>query len=144
MSTRIVRCLNCSASIEVEVAGPLARNAKGDEAWLLYELAARAGWQATNQDYKLFVCCPDCIPLCYDPNGRLGFLKDSCLHMMVSQDEELFMGIPDSWWDDPTWLCGNGHVSKRYLKSEKRGSLCLACGEPVKICAPATPERTEA
>jgi hypothetical protein len=56
-------------------------------------------------------------------------------------NEPTFLGIPERWFDDPTWLCTNGHVSKRYLKSELRGDLCLACFEPVHLCDPATEER---
>lgn len=34
---------------------------------------------------------------------------------------------PERWWDDIHWRCENEHVSRRYLKSEERGDLCLAC-----------------
>jgi hypothetical protein len=50
--------------------------------------------------------------------------------------EEMFLGIPERWLDDPTWKCDNGHVSKRFLKSETRGDLCLACLAPVRLCDP--------
>lgn len=33
---------------------------------------------------------------------------------------KFFMGIPERWMDDPTWRCINNHVSKRFLKSEKK------------------------
>ena len=47
---------------------------------------------------------------------------------------ERFMGIPDTWFEPPTWWCKNGHRSKRYLKSEVlRGNVCLACFEPVML-----------
>lgn len=45
--------------------------------------------------------------------------------------EPMFMGFPDAWYEDRHWACVNGHVSTTYLKSEERGSLCLACKEPV-------------
>lgn len=47
-----------------------------------------------------------------------------------------FMGRPERWWEDPTWRCQNEHVSKRYLGSEERGGLCLACQEPVFLSFP--------
>lgn len=50
------------------------------------------------------------------------------------------MGIPDSWYEDPHWQCGNGHVSTRYLKSEEHGAVCLACGKPVCLIEPGTKE----
>jgi hypothetical protein len=54
--------------------------------------------------------------------------------------EPRFMGIPERWLDDPTWLCENGHVSKWYVKSEERGDLCPACRRPVRLCDPDTRE----
>jgi hypothetical protein len=49
----------------------------------------------------------------------------------------MFLGIPERWLDDPTWKCVNGHISKRFLKSEARGcDVCLACGCPVRLCDP--------
>lgn len=58
--------------------------------------------------------------------------------------EPMFQGWPDAWWEDPTWLCVNGHVSKRYLKSEARGmGVCLACQEPVRLVSPDTVEDYE-
>lgn len=50
--------------------------------------------------------------------------------------EPMFLGIPERWLDDPTWKCYNGHISKRYLKSEEYGDLCLACQTPVRMCDP--------
>ena len=48
---------------------------------------------------------------------------------------EMFLSIPDRWYDDPTWRCVNGHISKRYLKTD-RGGTCLACGKPVLLTCP--------
>jgi len=59
-----------------------------------------------------------------------------------AQGAEMFMGRPDRWFADPHWLCGNGHVSVRYLKSEQRGDLCLACLRPVRLTFPEDVERT--
>ncbi len=47
---------------------------------------------------------------------------------------ELFMGLPDAWYDDVTWVCESGHISRRYLKSEALGSnVCLACHKPIVL-----------
>lgn len=43
-----------------------------------------------------------------------------------ARGQEMFMGIPDAWFDDPHWFCINGHVSHRYLRTDT-GSRCLAC-----------------
>ena len=46
--------------------------------------------------------------------------------------EEFFLEIPDSWYEPmPTYGCENGHASRRYLKSEEHGMLCLACGKRI-------------
>jgi hypothetical protein len=33
-----------------------------------------------------------------------------------------FMGIPDEWYEEPHFWCKNGHLSRRYLKSEAKGA----------------------
>lgn len=48
--------------------------------------------------------------------------------------EEFFLDIPDAWYEPiPTYGCNNGHASRRYLKSEERGCLCLECHQPIAI-----------
>ena len=55
---------------------------------------------------------------------------------------ESFLGVPERWLDDPTWKCANGHISKRYLKSEALGqNVCLECRTPVRLCDPNEQER---
>lgn len=50
--------------------------------------------------------------------------------------EDMFLGLPDRWYEDgPHWGCRNGHVSHRYLKTE-RGDKCLACGDWVSLIDP--------
>lgn len=50
---------------------------------------------------------------------------------------EMFLGIPDRWYEKPRWRCRNDHVSTGYLKSEAvGGDLCLKCGEPVNLTFP--------
>jgi hypothetical protein len=39
----------------------------------------------------------------------------------VTAGEEMFMGFPDRWYETPVWGCENGHLSRRYLKSEALG-----------------------
>ena len=46
--------------------------------------------------------------------------------------DEFFFDLPDSWYEPyPTYGCENGHASRRYLKSEEHGALCLACGKRI-------------
>lgn len=59
---------------------------------------------------------------------------------MTQTQTASFMGIPEAWFEDPTWLCLRGHVSERFLKSEVRGALCLACQEPVRMVDPSIEE----
>lgn len=49
---------------------------------------------------------------------------------------QFFLGLPERWLDEPRWRCLNGHVSRRYLKSEEHGDLCLACEQPVRLTFP--------
>ncbi len=52
---------------------------------------------------------------------------------------EFFMDLPDRWYEKPgpKWRCSNGHVSVRYLKSERLGyNACLECFEPVHLTFP--------
>lgn len=53
---------------------------------------------------------------------------------------ELFMGLPDSWYENPTWACSNGHVSSYYIKSSERGAACPACMRRVVMVPPGTTE----
>ena len=50
---------------------------------------------------------------------------------------EIFLDIPEKWFDPTQYGCENGHVSIMYLKSEALGSdVCLACHKPVYIIPP--------
>lgn len=44
-----------------------------------------------------------------------------------------FQGIPETWFDNPTWICENGHLHSSYLKSEILGSICFLCSKPVRL-----------
>ncbi len=61
---------------------------------------------------------------------------------MATETGPFFMGLPDRWFDDVTWRCTNGHISKCFLKSEVKGDLCLACGAAVLITFPEDVEDT--
>ncbi len=49
---------------------------------------------------------------------------------------EMFMGLPDRWYEPTTYGCRGGHVSHAYLKSEESGNVCLECGEGVWLICP--------
>lgn len=56
----------------------------------------------------------------------------------------MFLGIPETWLDDPTYACVHGHVSKFILRSETRGDLCLLCHTSVRMVPPDTMPGDEA
>lgn len=61
-------------------------------------------------------------------------LQDQELEAAKAAGEEFFLEIPDAWYEPhPVYGCDNGHASRRYLKSETRGCLCLECQKPVAI-----------
>jgi hypothetical protein len=68
--------------------------------------------------------------------ATLDALRARQAHLIAADGGELFMGLPDRWLDDPHWRCANGHVSRRFLSSEVRGDLCLACQTPVLLTCP--------
>lgn len=64
-------------------------------------------------------------------------LQDLEIEAAHAAGEEFFLGIPDAWYEPtPTYGCNNGHVSRRYLKSEECGCLCLECHQPIAIIPP--------
>lgn len=89
-------------------------------------------------------------PACPQCNAMTRILKTEELRMWQlqrithekAQGQPMFMGFPDRWYESPTYLCINLHVSKRYLKSEHRGPVCLACScfEPLFLVPPETTE----
>lgn len=59
------------------------------------------------------------------------------LKAMAKETGAKFMGFPERWFDDLTWRCENGHVSKVYLKSEGLGrAACLECSAPIWMTYP--------
>jgi hypothetical protein len=63
-------------------------------------------------------------------------LIDIGLQEVARTGEPLFANKPDHWWENPHWRCVNNHVSKRFLKTETRGDVCLACGESILLTFP--------
>lgn len=59
------------------------------------------------------------------------------LDAIAKETGPLFQGLPERWLDDPTWRCENGHVSKRFLKSDGLGrDACLECHGKVWLTFP--------
>jgi hypothetical protein len=52
--------------------------------------------------------------------------------------EPMFMGIPDSWYEDPgpKFRCSGDHVTNFVVKSEVVGDYCSVCHEPVLMTFP--------
>ena len=51
--------------------------------------------------------------------------------------KEMFMGLPDHWYEPPRWRCKNDHISGMYLKSEAiGGNVCLECHAFVHLTFP--------
>lgn len=50
------------------------------------------------------------------------------------QGEEMFLGVPDNWYENGIHICKNGHLNGMYLKSEMKGAVCIQCYEPSHIC----------
>lgn len=62
---------------------------------------------------------------------------DEYVETYGSTGAQMFMGIPDRWFDSPRYRCENGHVSTTILKSEKLGrNACLKCFARVRITFP--------
>lgn len=63
----------------------------------------------------------------FDPTLRaLVEWREDLARSAEARGEEMFMGIPDAWFDDPHWFCTSGHVSRVYLRTDT-GSRCVAC-----------------
>jgi len=71
---------------------------------------------------------------------RLVTWRDTLAEQEAASGAEMFMGLPDKWYEPPTFACENGHISKRYLKSETSGDVCLACGKRVYLVPRITEE----
>lgn len=55
------------------------------------------------------------------PLERLVLIQDQEIKLAKSAKLEFFLDLPDQWYDpEPVYGCENAHISKRYLKSEKK------------------------
>ncbi len=70
----------------------------------------------------------------------INLWRENKIKESIENHESMFMGIPDRWFEDVTFVCENLHVSTHYLKSEEKGDLCLACYKNVRMCPPKTTE----
>lgn len=61
---------------------------------------------------------------------------------MVAAGGELFMGIPDDWYETRRFACAFGHVSGMVISGDA-GDRCQACGRPVVIIPDLTEEQFE-
>lgn len=58
---------------------------------------------------------------------------------LIASGSPTFLGKPNEWFEHPSWLCANGHVSKRILTGNGGGDRCLGCMGPV-VLGPAMSE----
>lgn len=71
---------------------------------------------------------------------RLVSWRDALAKQEKDSGADMFLGLPDSWYEPATFACENGHISTRYLKSEKLGEVCLACHKPLYLVPQITEE----
>jgi hypothetical protein len=79
-----------------------------------------------------------------DPAVDVAF-KALLVFQLAAIDRETgprFLDPPDRWCCPPRWRCAAGHVSARYVQSERRGDRCLACDAPVLLTFPEDKEET--
>ena len=69
------------------------------------------------------------------PIGCLDTLGAWLAARATTEDGTTCFGKPDRWWDDATWRCAEGHVSKTLLGTH-RGHVCLGCGGQVWLTFP--------
>lgn len=69
-----------------------------------------------------------------DPHAALTAALDE---IALAEGGEMWQDRPSRWFDEgPTWRCTENHVSRRYLKDEELGCVCLACREPIHLTFP--------
>jgi len=64
--------------------------------------------------------------------SAIAIFQDQKIKEAKATGAEMFMGIPDAWYEPPHWGCDNGHVSRAYLKT-RDGCACLECHKPLAI-----------
>lgn len=77
-----------------------------------------------------------------DPHLCLARFQTLMVEAACFDCEPFFMGLPDRWYEPPTYRCTKGHISHRYLKTDE-GKRCLACFEPLALTFPEDTETTE-
>lgn len=50
--------------------------------------------------------------------------------------EDMFLGLPDAWYESATWGCENAHTMRMYIKSSLKGAMCPACQKPIVLLPP--------
>jgi len=53
---------------------------------------------------------------------------------------DLFLGVPDLWYEHFTVVCIRGHVSRHVIRSEVHGDMCPECMRPCVMCQPSAVE----
>jgi hypothetical protein len=71
----------------------------------------------------------------------LDILREKILSLRLrceKNGEPMFMGIPDSWYEDPgpKFRCVEDHVTNFVVKSEIVGDYCSVCHGPVLMTFP--------
>jgi hypothetical protein len=61
--------------------------------------------------------------------------RDAEIEVARARGEKIFLDFPTAWFEDPSWMCENGHVSGMHLKSDE-GDKCLECRRPVALGPP--------
>jgi hypothetical protein len=81
-----------------------------------------------------------CVMLSFKILKNVKTLREKLLDLSKKEIEktqnDTWYGKPERWYDNPTWRCLNNHVSKTYLKSEEKGSICLKCYSNVYLTFP--------
>ncbi len=73
------------------------------------------------------------LPAVFSRQERLQDWLKFKIEQAKNNGEEMFMGIPDKWYEDGFHCCNNGHINGMYLKSEMKGAVCMTCQEPSHI-----------
>jgi hypothetical protein len=53
-----------------------------------------------------------------------------------ARGEPIFIRLPEEWFKDIHYFCGNGHVSGNIMLSEEDGDCCLSCSSNVLMGPP--------
>jgi hypothetical protein len=73
------------------------------------------------------------LPAVFSRQEKLEIWLNKRIEKAKEEGKELFMGVPDEWYENPLHCCNNGHINGMYLKSSEKGAVCLTCHEPSHI-----------